>query len=179
MQGVSSLLIFPSPVHELHGCGAFASSSFDVFCRGNFKKVLKEKKCDRNVRAYALYLKRAFDEANEGNDATENPTDAGETMKQKTKFKKKQSRKRGALTTRKSTRKRKRYGIVLIGGECLNCIYITQLHNFRSSLSFSRSSYIAKDEGNSLSSVVCLETSVFDFILCVKTSRYIPLYFSG
>jgi len=55
-----------------------------------------------------LYLKRAFDEANEGNDATENPTDAGETMKQKTKFKKKQSRKRGALTTRKSTRKRKR-----------------------------------------------------------------------
>ncbi len=91
-------------VHELHGCGAFASSSFDVFCRGDFKKVLKEKKCDRNVRAYALYLKKAVDETDEEVVATENPIAA----KQKRTQKKMQPRKRGTLAKRKSPRKRKR-----------------------------------------------------------------------
>ena len=43
---------------QLHGCGAFAASSFDIFCRGDYKKVLKDKKADKNVKAFASYLKR-------------------------------------------------------------------------------------------------------------------------
>lgn len=72
-------------VHELHGCGAFASSSFHVFCRGDFAKVLKEKKCDRNVRAYASYLERVVDQTEEkGVDAAiDNNNAPDETTKRK------------------------------------------------------------------------------------------------
>jgi len=45
-------------VTELYGCGAFAASSFAVFCHGDYKSVLKDKKADKNVKAYAAYLKR-------------------------------------------------------------------------------------------------------------------------
>ena len=45
-------------VKELHGCGDFAAQSFAVFCRGDYHSVLKDKKADRNVKAYAAYLKK-------------------------------------------------------------------------------------------------------------------------
>jgi hypothetical protein len=45
-------------VKELHGCGAFAKASFDVFCRGDYKAVLRDKKADRNVKAYAAFVRR-------------------------------------------------------------------------------------------------------------------------
>lgn len=92
-------------VHELHGCGAFASSSFQVFCRGDFASVLREKKCDRNVRAYASYLKRVVDQT-EGKvvDVANDNYNAPETTKRKAKQKKTQSRKRATLPRRKSRR---------------------------------------------------------------------------
>lgn len=37
-------------VTALHGCGAFAASSFAVFCRGEYKRVMKDKKADKNVK---------------------------------------------------------------------------------------------------------------------------------
>lgn len=45
-------------VKELHGCGAFAASSHDVFCKGDWKTVLRDKKADRNVKAYAAFCRR-------------------------------------------------------------------------------------------------------------------------
>ena len=93
-------------VHELHGCGAFASSSFDVFCRGDYQKVLREKKCDKNVRAYASYLKRVVDEtdAEEVNIADTDNSTAARKTKRKVKQKKAQPRKKAVLSRRKSPR---------------------------------------------------------------------------
>ena len=94
-------------VHELHGCGAFASSSFHVFCRGDYQKVLREKKCDKNVRAYASYLKRVVDQTDAEEvhitDLTGNSNAAGKT-KREVRHKKTQPRKRVALPRRKSPR---------------------------------------------------------------------------
>ena len=45
---------------ELHGCGAFTASSFGVFYGGDYNKVLKEKKADCNVKAYAAPLERMY-----------------------------------------------------------------------------------------------------------------------
>ena len=55
-------------VTELHGCGAFCKSSHALFCHGDWKGVLRNKKADRNVRAYAAFCKR--------NNATSSSTDA-------------------------------------------------------------------------------------------------------
>jgi len=44
-------------VTDLHGCGAFASSSHDVFCLGNWVDILNDKTADRNVQAYAAFCK--------------------------------------------------------------------------------------------------------------------------
>eukprot|EP00985_Skeletonema_marinoi_P005907 scaffold2563_cov139-Skeletonema_marinoi.AAC.5 len=92
-------------VSELHGCGAFASSSFDIFCRGDFKKVLREKKCDKNVRAYASYLKRVVDQTDEEDDVADNSNAAGK-VKRKAKQKKTQTRKRVTLSTTKGPRRK-------------------------------------------------------------------------
>ena len=45
-------------ITELHGCGPFAASSLAVFCHGDYNSVLKDKKADKNVKAYASYLKK-------------------------------------------------------------------------------------------------------------------------
>ena len=98
-------------VTELHGCGAFAAASFDIFCRGDWRKVLRQKNCDRNVRAYALYFKKIQ------LGQTDQPVEeAGAKSSQKnavgrTTPKTKQSRSRPCkrnMPTRKSARKRKR-----------------------------------------------------------------------
>ena len=64
-------------VTELHGCGAFAASSFTVFCRGDYKSVLKDKKADKNVKAYASYLKRKCEEEMIGKSSEDNTTTSG------------------------------------------------------------------------------------------------------
>jgi len=56
-------------VKELHGCGAFAASSHDVFCKGDWKAVLSDKKADRNVKAYAAFFRRLL--ANKGDSDAE------------------------------------------------------------------------------------------------------------
>ena len=93
-------------VQELHGCGAFASSSFDVFCRGDYQKVLREKKCDKNVRAYASYLKRVINptEADEVDIKDTDNRNAAAKPKRKAKQKRMQPRKRVVLPRRKSPR---------------------------------------------------------------------------
>ena len=96
-------------VNELHGCGAFAASSFDVFCRGDWKKVLKQKTCDRNVKAYALYVKRIVTMKTDQEVGVEVKPKAGEKLKRKTRQKKTWSSKRStSLATRKSPRKRRK-----------------------------------------------------------------------
>lgn len=61
MKRFASDFVLPwEDVKELHGCGAFASSSHDVFCKGDWKSVLRDKKADRNVRAYAAFCRRLF-----------------------------------------------------------------------------------------------------------------------
>ena len=45
-------------ITELHGCGPFAASSLAVFCHGDYISVLKDKKADKNVKAFATYLKK-------------------------------------------------------------------------------------------------------------------------
>ena len=98
-------------VTELHGCGAFASASFDIFCRGDWKKVLRQKQCDRNVRAYALYMKKIeldqTDHIVEEAGAKSSQKNAVERTMPKTKQSRSRSCKRN-MPTRKSTRKRKR-----------------------------------------------------------------------
>ena len=93
-------------VTELYGCGAFASSSFDVFCRGEYKKVLADKKADRNVKAYAAYLKRVCEGGSEGDeddDGVSKPKDS----KKKTTKKRSPPKQRNALPVRKMKRNRK------------------------------------------------------------------------
>ena len=70
-----------SDVKELHGCGAFAKASFDVFCRGDYRSVLKDKKADRNVKAYAAFVRRLL--ANGGDEEAE--MDEAESREEETK----------------------------------------------------------------------------------------------
>lgn len=84
-------------VTELYGCGAgLASASFDVFCRGDYSKVLRDKKADRTVKAYASYLKRIREGSGEEEE------DAGTTREAKPKATKKAAKKRKAPTKRNS-----------------------------------------------------------------------------
>mmetsp|Transcript_34419 Transcript_34419/g.83261 ORF Transcript_34419/g.83261 Transcript_34419/m.83261 type:complete len:273 (-) Transcript_34419:574-1392(-) len=92
-------------VTEMHGCGAFASASFDVFCHGDYKKVLKDKKADRNVRAYASYLKEVCEHSEEeglGPIAIRKKRKATTTTRKRPPHKE-----RRTLPVRKMTRKRK------------------------------------------------------------------------
>jgi len=84
-------------VRSLHGCGNFASSSFDMFCRGDFKKVLRDKKADRNVKGYASFVKKLESSGGDGKYDDLPPV----------KKKRKQTRQRGDLPVRKMTRNRK------------------------------------------------------------------------
>ena len=81
------------------------TNSFDIFCREDFKKVLREKKCDKNVRAYASYLKRVVDQTDEEDDVADNSNAAGK-VKRKAKQKKTQTRKRVTLSTTKGPRRK-------------------------------------------------------------------------
>jgi hypothetical protein len=96
-------------VTELHGCGAFAAASFDIFCRGDWKKVLRQKNCDRNVRAYTLYMKKIeLDQTDQTvEEAGAKPPQRKAVGRTLPKTKQSRSCKRN-MPTRKSTRKRKR-----------------------------------------------------------------------
>ena len=77
-------------VKELHGCGLFAKASFDVFCRGDYKVVLKDKKADRNVKAYAAFVRRLLASGgDEDAEAMEEADAREEEMKRKAKEAKK------------------------------------------------------------------------------------------
>ena len=78
-------------VKELHGCGLFAKASFDVFCRGDYKAVLKDKKADRNVKAYAAFVRRLL--AN-GGDEEAGAMEEAEAMEEEMKRKAKEAKKR-------------------------------------------------------------------------------------
>ncbi|KAL7456681.1 hypothetical protein ACHAWC_008162 [Mediolabrus comicus] len=96
-------------VTELHGCGAFAAASFDIFCRGDWKKVLRQKQCDRNVRAYALYIQKIQLGQTDQTviEAGAKPPQRNAVGRTMPKTKQSRSCKRN-MPTRKSTRKRKR-----------------------------------------------------------------------
>ena len=92
-------------VTDLHGCGAFAAASFDVFCRGDYKKVLKDKKADRNVRAYASFLKRFYefpDEFKGRSTSVQDEKPRGSNIKKK----RRRSKQRSRVPVRKMTRNR-------------------------------------------------------------------------
>lgn len=77
-------------VTELHGCGLFAKASFDVFCRGDYKTVLRDKKADRNVKAYAAFVRRLLASGgDEDAEAMEEADAREEEMKRKAKEAKK------------------------------------------------------------------------------------------
>ena len=78
-------------VKELHGCGLFAKASFDVFCRGDYKTVLKDKKADRNVKAYAAFVRRLL--ANGGDEEAEAMEEA-EAKEEEMKMRAKEAKKR-------------------------------------------------------------------------------------
>ncbi|KAL7538117.1 hypothetical protein ACHAXR_010363 [Thalassiosira sp. AJA248-18] len=95
-------------VTELRGCGAFAAASFAVFCRGEYKKVLRDKKADRNVKAYAAFAKRFCEHSG----AVEGVECYAQDLQSKTReMKKKKKRslppKKRPLPVRRMTRNRK------------------------------------------------------------------------
>ncbi len=45
---------------ELYGCGKFAEDSWLAFCHGEVRKVAKDPRADRNVRAYAAWAVKAL-----------------------------------------------------------------------------------------------------------------------
>ena len=96
-----------SDVKELHGCGAFAKASFDVFCRGDYRSVLKDKKADRNVKAYAGFVRRLL--ANGGDEEAEmDEAESREEEMKKTVKKRKPPKVRKPLPDPSSKKKRPR-----------------------------------------------------------------------
>ena len=77
-----------SDVKELHGCGAFAEASFDVFCRGDYRSVLKDKKADRNVKAYAAFVRRLLADGGDKEAEMDEAESKEEEMKKKVKKRK-------------------------------------------------------------------------------------------
>lgn len=97
-------------VKDLHGCGLFAKASFDVFCRGDYKTVLKDKKADRNVKAYAAFVRRLL--ANGGDEEAEAMEEA-EAKEEERKRKAKEAKKRKPPRDRSKpiqTKKKQRAG---------------------------------------------------------------------
>ena len=45
---------------ELYGCGKFAEDSWLAFCHGEVRRVAKDPRADRNVRAYAAWAVKAL-----------------------------------------------------------------------------------------------------------------------
>ena len=89
-------------VKDLYGCGDFAAQSFAVFCRGDYHSVLKDKKADRNVKAYAAYLKKMQEPKGKSDDEANNLQ--SKTGRQPRKRKLKQTR--DVVPRRKLTRNR-------------------------------------------------------------------------
>jgi len=75
-------------VKELHGCGAFAKASFDVFCRGDYRSVLRDKKADRNVKAYAAFVRRLLADGGDEDAEMEETKSKEEETKKKAKKRK-------------------------------------------------------------------------------------------
>lgn len=92
-----------SDVTELHGCGAFAASSFAVFCRGDYQTVLRDKKADKNVKAYAAFYKRTLEPKKEGE---EDELERQSKKKAKPGKKRKAPKETNAAPVRRSTRSR-------------------------------------------------------------------------
>lgn len=96
-----------SKVTDLHGCGAFAAASWDVFCRGDWKTVLRDKKADRNVRAYASFLKRSQQPSSTGDNEPEMISlPAKAKRKAPTKNKNRKRKLKSVAPTRRTTRNR-------------------------------------------------------------------------
>jgi len=96
-----------SKVTDLHGCGSFAAASWDVFCRGDWKTVLRDKKADRNVRAYASFLKRSQQPSiGSDNDPEMISLPARAKRKAPTKKKTRKRKLKSVAPTRRTTRNR-------------------------------------------------------------------------
>ena len=92
----------------LHGCGAFAAASFAVFCRGEYSKVLRDKKADRNVKAYAAFVKKSLCIHENKVGSVDNLQEKGreEARGEQTRRKRTAPRERSVLPMRRSIRKK-------------------------------------------------------------------------
>jgi len=102
-------------VTELYGCGSFARSSYMVFCLGDWKSVLSDRKADRNVKLYASFCRRLVcgNNNNSASDAEEEEEEAGEEdVQQKSNKKKPKPRKKRSSSLfpekKKEEKKRRR-----------------------------------------------------------------------
>jgi len=86
-------------ITELRGCAAsLAGPSLTVFCHGDYKSVLKDKKAHPNVKAYATYLKKRLHKPSK--------EEGGSAAMQSKKRKRNKSNNAAAAPTRRMTRNR-------------------------------------------------------------------------